>query len=63
MRYLPELYFKSPTEMGELFSDFPEAIANTLAIAERCNLNLEFGVSKYPEYPTAEREIARGISA
>src|SRR5678809_1365798 len=51
MRYLPELYFKSPAEMSELFRDFPEAIANTLKIAERCNLNLEFGKSKYPEYP------------
>src|ERR1700704_2467043 len=51
MRYLPELYFKSPAEMKELFRDFPEAVANTLEIAERCDLNLEFGKSKYPEYP------------
>lgn len=50
MRYLPELYFKSPAEMSELFRDFPKAIANTLEIAERCNLDLEFGKSKYPEY-------------
>src|SRR5678815_462868 len=33
MRYLPELYFKSPAEMSELFRDFPEAVANTLKIA------------------------------
>jgi DNA polymerase-3 subunit alpha len=51
MRYVPELYFKSPAEMCELFRDFPEAIANTLAIGERCHLDLEFGRSKYPEYP------------
>ena len=51
MRYVPELYFKSPEEMRELFRDFPEAIANTLEIGERCNLDLEFGKSKYPEYP------------
>src|SRR6267378_3397546 len=51
MRYVPELYFKSPAEMRELFRDFPEAIANTLEIGERCRLNLEFGCSKYPEYP------------
>ena len=51
MRYVPELYFKSPAEMSELFRDFPEAVANTLEIAERCTLNLEFGKSKYPEYP------------
>ena len=51
MRYVPELYFKSPAEMREIFRDFPEAIANTLAIGERCHLDLEFGQSKYPEYP------------
>jgi DNA polymerase III subunit alpha len=51
MRYVPELYFKSPAEMREVFRDFPEAIANTLKIGERCQLDLEFGRSKYPEYP------------
>jgi DNA polymerase III subunit alpha len=51
MRYVPELYFKSPAEMCELFRDFPEAIANTLRIGERCHLDLEFECSKYPEYP------------
>jgi len=51
MRYKPELYFKSPDEMREVFKDFPQAIANTLAIAEGCNLEIELGKSKYPEYP------------
>ena len=51
MRYLPELYFKSPAEMRQLFRDFPEAITNTLHVGERCHLDLEFGRSKYPEYP------------
>jgi DNA polymerase III subunit alpha len=51
MRYKPELYFKSPQEMRELFRDFPEAITNTLEIAERCNLEIDLGKSKYPEYP------------
>jgi len=51
MRYLPELYFKSPAEMRQLFRDFPEAIMNTLHVGERCGLELEFGRSKYPEYP------------
>src|SRR3954469_3967020 len=54
MRYTPELYFKSPDEMRGLFPDHPEAITNTLAIAERINLKLEFGVSKYPEYSVPE---------
>ena len=50
MRYLPELYFKSPAQMRQVFRDFPEAIQNTLEIGGRCNLDLEFGQSKYPEY-------------
>ncbi|MDQ2825229.1 MAG: DNA polymerase III subunit alpha, partial [Verrucomicrobiota bacterium] len=57
MRYKPELYFKSPEEMRELFKDFPEAIANTLAIGERCHLKIELGKSKYPEYP-----VTNGVS-
>ena len=57
MRYKPELYFKSPEEMREIFRDFPEAIANTLKIAEGCNLEIELGKSKYPEYP-----VPAGIS-
>jgi DNA polymerase-3 subunit alpha len=51
MRYAPELYFKSPAEMREIFLDFPRAIDNTLAIGERCDVTIEFGRSKYPEYP------------
>src|SRR6266446_6492466 len=54
MRYTPELYFKSADEMRALFPNHPEAITNTLVIADRCNLALEFGVSKYPEYPVPE---------
>jgi DNA polymerase III subunit alpha len=50
MRYTPELYFKSAAEMRALFPGHPEAIANTIAIAEGCNLKLEFGTSKFPEY-------------
>jgi DNA polymerase-3 subunit alpha len=50
MRYVPELYFKSAEDMRALFPDHPEAISNTVAIAERCDLKLEFGKSKFPEY-------------
>ncbi len=60
MRYLPELYFKSPAEMRQLFHDFPEAITNTLHIGERCHLDLEFGRSKYPEYPAPAGKTRRG---
>jgi DNA polymerase III subunit alpha len=60
MRYLPELYFKSPAEMRQVFREFPEAIANTLHIGERCHLVLEFGRSKYPEYPVAAGKTREG---
>ncbi|MBV8214647.1 MAG: DNA polymerase III subunit alpha [Verrucomicrobia bacterium] len=50
MRYPTEVYFKSPEEMAALFGDCPEALKNTLRIAEMCDLKLEFGVSKYPAY-------------
>src|SRR5262252_6617467 len=60
MRYLPELYFKSPAEMRQVFRDFPEAITNTLEIGERCNLDLEFGRSKYPEYPAPGGKTREG---
>src|SRR6266568_1591625 len=60
MHYLPELYFKSPDEMRQLFRDFPEAIANTLHVGERCHLDLEFGSSKYPEYPVPAGKTREG---
>jgi DNA polymerase-3 subunit alpha len=54
MHYVPEIYFKSPAEMRELFRDHPEACDNTLRIAERCNFKMEFGVPKYPDYTPPE---------
>ncbi len=54
MHYVPELYFKSPAEMRALFRDHPEACDNTLAIAEKCKLKLEFNKPKYPNFPPPE---------
>jgi DNA polymerase-3 subunit alpha len=51
-----QLYFKSPDEMIALFADVPEAIQNTLRIAERCNLELTFGHSHLPRYPLPPEE-------
>ncbi|MFH0877953.1 MAG: DNA polymerase III subunit alpha [Candidatus Omnitrophota bacterium] len=50
----PEFYFKSPQEMKTLFSYAPEAIRNTIKIAERCNLQLEFGKLHLPQYTPPE---------
>src|SRR3954463_12517645 len=51
MHYSTEVYFKSRDEMAALFGEIPEALNNTLRIAEACDLKLDFGVSKYPAYP------------
>ncbi|MCD5397949.1 DNA polymerase III subunit alpha, partial [candidate division NPL-UPA2 bacterium] len=45
-----EFYFKSPEEMHALFADIPEAISQTVEIAERCNLKLTFGQSHFPRF-------------
>jgi DNA polymerase-3 subunit alpha len=49
-----EYYFKSPEEMIEIFKDVPEAIENTLKIAERCELNMDFDKLNFPDYPVPE---------
>ena len=50
--FTPKSYFLSQAEMGELFADLPEALANSVEIARRCNLSLQLGKSKLPAFPT-----------
>jgi len=45
-----EFYLKSPEEMSSYFANVPEAISNTVKIAEKCNFNFEFGNTKLPNY-------------
>lgn len=45
-----QFYCKAPEEMAELFPYAPEALENTHKIAERCNVEIEFGVTKLPKY-------------
>ena len=47
-------YLKSAAEMRHLFAEVPEACDNTLWIAERCDLEIEFGKPKLPEFPCPE---------
>ena len=54
MRYSPELYFKSPDEMRALFAEVPDAITNTVRVAEKCDLTIDFSTSKYPAYHPPE---------
>ena len=51
LRFLTDqFYFKSPEEMKELFRELPEAIKNTIEIAEKCNLELEFNKVHLPGF-------------
>ncbi len=45
-----EFFLKTPAEMGEIFFDYPEALENTLKIAERCNVQLELGQLHMPKF-------------
>ena len=49
-----EFYIKSPEEMADYFSAVPEAIENTVKIADKCNFEFEFGVTKLPNYDVPE---------
>ncbi|MCZ6526909.1 MAG: DNA polymerase III subunit alpha, partial [Gammaproteobacteria bacterium] len=49
--YSAQQYFKNTAEMVELFQDIPEAIDNTLRIAQRCNLEFTFGEYYLPHFP------------
>ncbi len=55
MRFSSEtFYMKTPEEMKKAFSYIPEAVANTVAIAERCNLELELGKYHLPRFPVPD---------
>lgn len=53
-----EFYLKSADEMAEAFRDYPEAISNTQIIADQCNFDFEFGVTKLPlfDVPTDDHK-------
>src|SRR6266513_1087854 len=50
--FTQESYFLSQSEMAKLFADLPEALANSIEIARRCNLTLELGKPRLPVFPT-----------
>jgi len=52
----PELYFKDLETVRRQFPNHPEAIENTLMVAERCNLELELDVPYLPEFPVPDGE-------
>ena len=56
MRFQPEqFYLRSADEMKARFSEVPEAVRNTLEVAEKCNLEIEFNKLHYPLFPAPEK--------
>mgnify|MGYP004691231797 FL=1 len=53
-----QLYVKSEAEMRTLFAACPDAVDRTQEIADRCNVEFEFGVTRLPHYPVPEGETA-----
>lgn len=49
-----QLYLKSAAEMAQVFPELPEALANTMEIAQRCNVQIEFGQMHLPQYQVPE---------
>jgi DNA polymerase III subunit alpha len=53
-RYAHQQYLRTPQEMAVLFADVPEALANTVGVAQRCSLVLKLGEARLPQYPVPE---------
>ena len=55
-QFTSEQYFKTQAQMCALFADIPEAVANTVELAKRCNLTIELGKNYLPNFPTPNNE-------
>ncbi len=53
-----QLYLKTPEEMAELFKELPEAISNTLEVAEKCDLSIETGKLHLPRFDVPQGDTA-----
>ena len=69
-RFTQQQYFMTQAQMAERFADLPQALANTVAIAQRCNLTIPLGKNHLPRFPTPpgvtlddhlRSEAARGL--
>ncbi len=52
--FTEEQHFKTQAEMQALFADLPEALENAVEIARRCNLSIELGRNRLPQFPTPD---------
>ncbi|SMC21921.1 DNA polymerase-3 subunit alpha [Andreprevotia lacus DSM 23236] len=53
-QFTEEQYFTTPDEMAALFHDLPQALENSVHIAERCNLSVTLGKNYLPDFPTPD---------
>ncbi len=56
-----DLYFKTADEIVTQFQYCPEAVTNTLEVAERCNLELEFNTNYFPIFPIAKNDTLEDV--
>ena len=64
MHYEPEqFYLRSAEEMKARFAEMPEAVRNTLEVAEKCNVEIEFNKLHYPVFPSAGQYQPRRLPA
>lgn len=59
MKFTGDFSIKSPDEMASYFKDVPEAIENTLKIAEKCKLELKFDQNLIPNFKTPQNQSAK----
>jgi len=55
---IPDFYYKSPEEMAAQFPDLPDALENTVKIAEKCNLEIEIGKWYFPQFDLPQDKTA-----
>ena len=62
MRYVEQqFYLRSADEMAELFKEVPDAVKNTLEVAEKCNVEIDFSGLHYPVYTAPEGFTQEGL--
>jgi DNA polymerase III subunit alpha len=54
--FTDQQYLTGQAEMAERFTDIPQALANSVAIAAKCNLSLQLGKPQLPDFPTPNGE-------
>ncbi|QGM81332.1 DNA polymerase III subunit alpha [Otariodibacter oris] len=56
-KYSAQQYFRSEDEMCQLFADLPQAVENTVQIAQRCNVTIQLGKYFLPNFPTGDLSV------